>query len=57
MEKIIKNILKENADKVEEYKSGNERLSKFFIGQVMKETKGNANPVTVNKILMEELNK
>ncbi len=57
VEKIIKNILKENADKVEEYKSGNERLSKFFIGQVMKETKGNANPVTVNKILMEELNK
>ena len=54
---VIKNILKENEEKVQEYKNGNDRLSKFFIGQVMKETKGNANPGVVNKILTEELNK
>ena len=57
VEKIIKKILEDNSDKVEEYKSGNERLSKFFIGQIMKETKGNANPIEANKILMKELNK
>ena len=57
IEEIIMNILKQNSDKVLEYKNGNDRLSKFFIGQVMKETKGNANPVLVNEILMRELNK
>ena len=54
---IIINILNQNKDKVAEYKNGNDRLSKFFIGQVMKETRGNANPVLVNEILMSELNK
>ena len=54
---VIVNILKENSDKVDEYRNGNERLSKFFVGQVMKETKGNANPAIVNKLLTKELNK
>ena len=57
IEKIIKNILEANSDKVAEYKAGNDRLSKFFIGQIMKETKGNANPVIVNEILNRELHK
>ena len=57
IEKIILNILEVNKDKVEEYRSGNDRLSKFFIGQVMKETKGAANPIIANKILNRELNK
>lgn len=57
IENIIKNILSQNEDKVLDYKNGNERLSKFFIGQIMKETKGNANPVLVNEILISELNK
>lgn len=54
---IVTNIIKQNEDKVLEYKNGNDRLFKFFVGQVMKETKGNANPIIVNEILKSELNK
>ena len=54
---IIKNILDNNEDNVNDYKNGNERVLKFFVGQIMKETKGSANPVLVNQILLEELSK
>jgi len=54
---IIKNILDNNKDNVTDYKNGNERVLKFFVGQIMKETKGSANPVLVNQILLEELSK
>ena len=54
---IIKNILDNNKDNVIDYKNGNERVLKFFIGQIMKETKGSANPALVNQILLEELSK
>ena len=51
----IKKILEANKGVVEKYKSGKPQLFGFFVGQVMKETKGRANPETVNKILKEEL--
>ena len=51
----IKKILEANKGEVEKYKSGKPQLFGFFVGQVMKETKGRANPETVNKILKEEL--
>lgn len=54
---IIKNIIDSNGDNVSAYKSGNERLFKYFVGQVMKKTKGSANPELVNKLLLEELSK
>mgnify|MGYP002550925123 FL=1 len=54
---IIKNIIDNNSENVLEYKNGNERLLKYFIGQVMKETKGSANPELVNTLLLEELSK
>jgi len=54
---IIKNIIDNNKDNVEQYKNGNDRIFKFFVGQVMKETKGSANPELVNNILLEELSK
>ena len=54
---IIKNILDNNKDNVLEYKNGNERILKYFVGQIMKETKGSANPEVVNKILLEQLSK
>ena len=47
-------ILKANADKVAEYKSGKDKLFGFFVGQVMKESKG-ANPARVNELLKEKL--
>jgi aspartyl-tRNA(Asn)/glutamyl-tRNA(Gln) amidotransferase subunit B len=40
---------------VEEYKSGKEKLFGFFVGQVMKATKGQASPQVVNKILKDKL--
>lgn len=51
----IRKILEANKDQVDKYKSGKPQLFGFFVGQVMKETKGRANPETVNKLLREEL--
>jgi aspartyl-tRNA(Asn)/glutamyl-tRNA(Gln) amidotransferase subunit B len=56
IEKIITLVIENNLDKVEQYKSGKDRLFGFFVGQVMKESKGQANPVVVNKMLLEALN-
>ncbi|KJV57232.1 aspartyl/glutamyl-tRNA(Asn/Gln) amidotransferase, B subunit [Orientia chuto str. Dubai] len=53
---IIDNILKDNYQSVISYKSGKDRLFGFFVGQVMKATAGNANPILVNKILHNKLN-
>lgn len=52
---IIDEILTKNPDKVEQYKSGKDKLFGFFVGQVMKESKGKANPQRVNEILKEKL--
>ncbi len=52
--KVIEEVLKNNADKVLEYKSGKDKLFGFFVGQVMKNLKG-ANPSVVNAILKEKL--
>ncbi|MDU9727933.1 Asp-tRNA(Asn)/Glu-tRNA(Gln) amidotransferase subunit GatB [Helicobacter pylori] len=52
--KVIEEVLKNNADKVFEYKSGKDKLFGFFVGQAMKNLKG-ANPSVVNAILKEKL--
>ncbi|MEJ8627734.1 Asp-tRNA(Asn)/Glu-tRNA(Gln) amidotransferase subunit GatB [Helicobacter pylori] len=52
--KVIEEVLKDNADKVLEYKSGKDKLFGFFVGQAMKNLKG-ANPSVVNAILKEKL--
>lgn len=52
---IIDEVLAANADKVEEYKGGKEKLFGFFVGQVMKASKGSANPGKVNQLLKERL--
>jgi aspartyl-tRNA(Asn)/glutamyl-tRNA(Gln) amidotransferase subunit B len=51
----IDKILAENGDKVEEYKGGKEKLFGFFVGLVMKNMSGKANPELVNKLLKERL--
>lgn len=51
---VIDEVLKNNADKVEEYKSGKDKLFGFFVGQVMKNAKG-VNPTRVNELLKERL--
>lgn len=50
----IESVLAANADKVAEYKSGKDKLFGFFVGQVMKASKG-ANPTRVNELLKEKL--
>ncbi len=54
---IIRKVLESNAQQVEAYKSGKDKLFGFFVGQVMKETKGRANPQTLNELLKKELDK
>jgi len=57
LDKIIEKILTENNDKVEQYKSGKDKLFGFFVGQVMKISGGKANPQLVNQILKDKLKK
>lgn len=52
---IIKKIIKNNPDSVNDYKNGHDRAIKFLMGQVMKETRGKVNPKIANEILIEEL--
>jgi len=55
IEIMIDEILAANADKVEQYRGGKDKLYGFFVGQVMKNTGGKANPQVVNQILRPKL--
>ena len=55
LEKIIDKIIHDNQDKVKEYASGKEKLFGFFVGQVMKNSGGKANPQLANEILKKKL--
>ena len=57
LEKIVIKILNENPDEVKAYKGGKNKLLGFFVGQVMKETQGKANPKSLQNILGEQLSK
>ena len=51
IEEIVKGIIEAHPGEVERYKAGDEKLMGFFVGQVMKETKGKANPKLVNETI------
>ncbi len=55
LKKIIQEIIKNNPKQVEQYKSGKTTIIGFFVGQVMKVTKGRANPGLANKLLKQAL--
>ncbi len=55
IEVFVDEVINHNKDKVEEYLSGKEKLFGFFVGQVMKISKGKANPGLVNQILKSKL--
>jgi len=55
LEEIAKKVIDSNPDQVNAYKNGKDKLFGFFVGQVMKETQGKANPKSVNEILKELL--
>ncbi len=50
--KIVKEVLSDNPGAVEKYKSGNEAVLQFLIGQVMRETRGKADPSVVEKLII-----
>jgi aspartyl-tRNA(Asn)/glutamyl-tRNA(Gln) amidotransferase subunit B len=55
IEAIIEKVLEKLADKVAEYKKGKKGLIALFVGEVMKETKGTADPKLTNQLLLEKL--
>ncbi len=57
LEKIAQKIIESYPKEVEQYKAGKEKLLGFFVGQMMKQTKGKANPQLVNKIFKKLLQK
>lgn len=57
LRKIIEEVLNNNPDSVEKYKNGKEKLLGFFVGEVMKKTRGKANPQKTNQIIKELLDK
>ena len=48
---IIDDVIAKNPDNVEKFKAGNTKLLGFFVGQVLKQTGGKANPQVVNKLV------
>ncbi|MCU4776295.1 Asp-tRNA(Asn)/Glu-tRNA(Gln) amidotransferase subunit GatB [Bacillus cereus] len=57
LRKVVTEILDNNGQSIEDFKNGKDRAIGFLVGQIMKATKGQANPPLVNKILLEEINK
>ena len=56
IEAIIDEVLAKEAGQLAEYRSGKDKLFGFFVGQVMKASKGKANPALVNELLLKKLN-
>jgi aspartyl-tRNA(Asn)/glutamyl-tRNA(Gln) amidotransferase subunit B len=55
IEKIVDAVIAANPRQVEQYRAGGEKVFAFFVGQVMKESRGKANPGQVNQILQDKL--
>lgn len=55
LREIVLKVIEANPKSVEDYRNGKERAIGFLVGQVMKETKGKANPQLVNKLLLEAI--
>jgi len=57
IESLVDEVIANNPSQVEEFKAGKEQLMGFFVGQIMKASKGKANPGQVNQMLKEKLSK
>jgi aspartyl-tRNA(Asn)/glutamyl-tRNA(Gln) amidotransferase subunit B len=57
IENMVKEVLSKNQQSIEDYKAGKDRALGFLVGQVMKASRGKANPQMVNKLIRDELNK
>ena len=56
LEKMVEKIIESHQDEVKQFLDGKEKVLGFFVGQIMKETKGKANPKLVNELLHKKLN-
>ena len=54
---LIKKVINNNFESVSDYKEGKDRAIKFLMGNIMKESKGMANPILVSELLIKELKK
>ena len=57
IKEIVQKVVDANPQSIIDYKAGKDRAIGFLVGQIMKETKGKANPQIVNKLLLEIINK
>ena len=57
IKKIVEEILSQNQKSIDDYKNGKTNALGFLVGQVMKASKGKANPQIINKLILEVLNK
>jgi aspartyl-tRNA(Asn)/glutamyl-tRNA(Gln) amidotransferase subunit B len=55
LEKILDELIAANPKQVEQYRAGKKTLAGFFVGQVMKATKGQANPALLNELVAKKL--
>ncbi|MDG2764886.1 hypothetical protein P7M25_26515, partial [Vibrio parahaemolyticus] len=57
LSRVIDEVIKDNQQSVEDFKNGKDRALGYLMGQIMKKTKGKANPNTANKMLIDKINK
>ncbi len=55
LEKMIDQLMADNVDQVEQYRAGKTKMMGYFVGQLMKQTQGKANPQELNKLLESKL--
>ncbi len=55
IESLIDEVIAANPDQVEQFRAGKDKVLGFFVGQIMKQSKGKANPAQVNQLLREKL--
>ena len=55
LQPIIDEVLDNNQQSIEDFKNGKDRAFGFLVGNIMKQTRGKANPKVVNKLLTESL--
>ncbi|WP_291318556.1 Asp-tRNA(Asn)/Glu-tRNA(Gln) amidotransferase subunit GatB [Desulfonatronospira sp.] len=55
LERVVDEVISENPDEVQKYQQGRKKLMSFFVGQVMKKTRGQANPGLVNELINRKL--
>ncbi len=56
LEAVVDAVIAQNPDQVEKYRGGNTKVIGFFVGQCMKQMKGQGNPKLLNELLVKKLN-